>query len=137
MLVPGGRLIFTVPHAGWFAWLDSNNVRFRFPAVYRRLLGRGHRDASYDVLTRQVEWHHHFTEEELRSLLGDGWRCEVVRRAGLFLYPLMDWACWPFYRWGGSTHPVRRFFERVAGWDYRLDFGRASYGILMVLERRE
>jgi hypothetical protein len=34
-----------------------------------------------------------------------------------------------------SSHPIRRLFERVAGWDYRMNYGAASYGVLIVLER--
>ena len=47
----------------------------------------------------------------------------------------MDWLSWPFYRLGLSGHPVRRLFERLAGCDYRIDFGSASYGVLIALER--
>jgi SAM-dependent methyltransferase len=135
VLEPGGRLIMTVPHAGWFAWLDSNNVRLRFPALYRRIVGQGKRDANYDAIGRHVEWHYHFTLKELDQLAGAGWKRTVVRRGGLFVYPIMDWLSWPFYRLGKANHPIRRFFQRVAGWDYRIDFGRASYGILVVWER--
>jgi SAM-dependent methyltransferase len=137
VLRPGGRLVLTVPHAGWFAWLDSNNVRHRVPQPYRRLLGRGKRDAGYDALAREVEWHHHFTLGELEALAGSGWRIAAVRRGGLVLFPLVDWLSWPFYRLGLSQNPIRRFLERVAGWDNSFDYGRASYGILVVFERVE
>ncbi len=135
VLTPGGRLVLTVPHAGWFAWLDSNNVRFRLPGLYRAIVGDGRRDSNYKSAGRQVEWHYHFTVAELEQLAGAGWRQVAVQRGGLFVYPLMDWLCWPFYRMQIPNHPVRRFFQRVAGWDYRVDFGRASYGVLIVLER--
>lgn len=135
VLRPGGRLVMTVPHDGWFAWLDSNNVRFRLPGLYRAVVGRGRRDANYDAKGRTVEWHHHFTLAELHSLLGPGWRWVSVQHGGLFLYPLMDWLSWPFYRTNRVEHPVRKFFERVGGWDYAVDFGSASYGILIALER--
>jgi len=135
VLRPGGRLLLSVPHAGWFAWLDSNNMRHRLPAVYRSVVSRGGRDANYAALGRIVEWHHHFTVRELDGLAGCGWRTVAVRRGGLFVQPLMDLLSWPFYRLGKSDHPVRRAFERLSGWDGRLNFGRASYGVLIVLER--
>lgn len=137
VLQPGGRFILTVPHAGWFAWLDSNNMRHRLPGLYRWTVGRGMRDANYDAKGREVEWHHHFTLPELMELAGDGWRQVTVQHGGLFIYPLMDWLSWPFYRRGIPDHPLRRLLERVGGWDYSLDFGRASYGVLLVLERVE
>ena len=40
----GRRLIVSTPHDGWFAWLDANNVRFRFPFLYRTLIGSGVKD---------------------------------------------------------------------------------------------
>ena len=54
---------------------------------------------------------------------------------GLFLYPLANWASWPFYRLGIPNHSIRRLLERVAGLDYAISYGRASYGVMMVLER--
>ncbi len=135
VLQPGGRLILTVPHAGWFAWMDSNNMRLRLPGVYRRVVGRGQRDASYAAAGRSVEWHHHFTLDELGALAGDGWNWGAVEWGGLALFPLMDWLCWPFYRRGMADHPVRRAFERIAEWDYARSYGRASYGVMLVLER--
>jgi SAM-dependent methyltransferase len=137
VLKPGGRLVMTVPHAGWFAWLDSNNLRLRLPKLYRTVIGRGKRDAGYDELARKVEWHHHFTRGELLGLAGSGWTTVAVEYGGLFVYPLMDLFSWPFYRLGRDQHPIRKAFERLGGWDYRLSFGRASYGILIVLEHAE
>jgi SAM-dependent methyltransferase len=137
VLQPGGRLIMTVPHRGWFDWLDSNNVRYRLPGLYRFFLRGGGRDASYAKMGRQVEWHQHFTQDELLKLAGAGWKLIAVRHGGLFIYPVMDWLSWPFYRLGRPHNPLRQLFERIAGWDYSLDFGRASYGILIVLERSE
>src|SRR5207244_11597277 len=87
VLRPGGKLILTVPHAGWFAWLDSNNVRFRLPALYQRVIGGGRRDRSYSAMSREVEWHHHFTVPELVDLAGPGWQIAAVRHGGLLAYP--------------------------------------------------
>ena len=135
VLKPGGRLILTVPHAGWLEWLDSNNVRHRLPRLYRWIVGRGMRDANYESAGLPVEWHHHFTLAEVERLAGEGWRRVAVRRGGLFIYPLMDWLSWPFYRLRIPHNRVRRFFERIASWDYQIDYGTASYGILIAWER--
>ena len=135
VLKPGGRLILTVPHAGWFAWFDSNNVRYRLPVVYRLFLGSGRRDANYAAKGRSVEWHYHFTVKELEMLTSNAWKRIALRRGGLFLYPLMDWLCWPFYRLGLVNNPIRLFFQWIAGLDYRIDFGPASYGVLLALEK--
>src|SRR3989442_11799330 len=72
----GGRLVLRVPHAGIFAFLDSNNFRFRIPRLYRALLKQGRRDEGYLRGSEDVVWHHHFTMEEVQTLLGDGWKLE-------------------------------------------------------------
>jgi ubiquinone/menaquinone biosynthesis C-methylase UbiE len=82
VLRPSGRLILTVPHAGWFAWLDSNNTRLRLPRLYRRVIGRGMRDATYDEIRRPVTWHYHFTVTELMELAGEGWPTIGLERGG-------------------------------------------------------
>jgi SAM-dependent methyltransferase len=137
VLKPGGRLILTVPHAGWFAWLDSNNVRFRLPRLYRWVIGRGLRDGVYDAVSRDVEWHHHFNISELLALAGDGWETVAVRYGGLVVYPLMDWISWPFYKLRAHDHRLRQLFERFGACDYDINYGRASYGVLLALERRD
>jgi SAM-dependent methyltransferase len=126
-----GRLIMTVPHAGWFAFLDSNNVRFRLPALYGKIVRRGLRDPYY----REVEWHHHFTVPELAELAGTGFRMTKVQYGGLFVTPLMDWVAWPFYRLGKHDHWLRRASERAAEWDSRHAYGPASYRVLVVMDR--
>ena len=128
---PRGRLVMTVPHAGWFAFLDSNNVRFFLPKLYGAIAGRGLRDAH----AREVEWHHHFTVEELLQLAGEHFKLIDIRYGSLFIAPLMDWFSWPFYRAGRSDHPLRRACERAAIWDTARDYGRASSRVLLVLER--
>ena len=136
VLRPGGRLMLTVPHSGWFGWIDSNNVRLRLPRIYRWVLGTGNRDISYAAAGRSVEWHQHFTASDLMQLAGEGWEVFAVRRGGLLLFPLVDWLRWPFYRLGvSSNNPIHRVLERVAAWDNGIDYGRASYDILIVLTR--
>ncbi len=135
VLKPDGRLILRTPHAGLFAWLDSNNMRFRFPRIYRKMIGQGQRDSGYADGSDGVVWHYHFTREELLSLAGDGWRLETVRYGGFFVFPVTDWLSWPFYRAGWLENPVLRLLNRLADLDYRFSFGTWSYGILMTLRR--
>ena len=136
VLRPGGRLILRVPHAGVFAWLDSNNVRFRFPRLYSLLVRRGRRDDGYVEGSDGVVWHHHFTSDELLLLLGHGWELEAQRRGALFLFPLVDFACWPFYRSGRIRNPVFRALQQAARWDVSIDYGAASYDMMMILRRQ-
>ncbi len=137
VLKPGGGLVLRTPHAGLFAWLDSNNVRFRTPGLYRRLLGRGRRDGGYPDGTAGIHWHHHFTRRELLALAGPKWTVEATRYGGCFLLPLGDFLLWPFYRTGRSGGALRRMLEWMQRFDYAIDYGDASYGILLALKKPE
>lgn len=137
VLIPGGRLILRTPHAGLFAWLDTNNLRHRLPSLYRLILGRGRREDGFGGNSDAVEWHYHFSKEELLELLGDGWQMEAIRYGGLLVFPLGDYLRWPFYRLRCSDHTIVRFVTRVMGFDYGIDYGPVSYGILLVLKKKE
>jgi hypothetical protein len=134
VLIPGGRLVLRTPHAGLFAWLDSNNLRFRFPGLYRRALGKGMRDAGYPDGTAGVHWHHHFTRAELLRVVGRGWEVEATWYGGLVLFPAADFLLWPFYRFGWNGW-LRRGLARLQAIDYEINYGCASYGILLALRK--
>jgi SAM-dependent methyltransferase len=131
----GGRFVLRVPHAGVFAFLDSNNFRFRMPRLYKALLKQGCRDAGYSGGSTDVVWHHHFSREELEELLGDGWQIEAARTGGLLLMPLSDFALWPFYRLQRTNNALYRALHRMCDFDIGCDYGKASFDILMVLRR--
>lgn len=135
VLSPGGRLLLRTPHAGLFAWLDTNNLRYRLPGLYRVLLGHGRRDEGFGGNSEAVEWHYHFSKKELLALLGEGWSLEATRYGGLIVFPLGDYLRWPFYRCRRAGHPIERFVTRAMSIDYGIDYGSASYGILMILRK--
>lgn len=136
VLVPGGRLVLRTPHAGLFGWVDSNNVRFRLPGLYRSLIGRGRRDAGYPNGSAGITWHHHFTRAELLDLAGPGWEPEATWYGGLILFPVADYLLWPFYRSGWHGGLLRKGLAWIATADYAVNYGRASYGILLALRKR-
>jgi ubiquinone/menaquinone biosynthesis C-methylase UbiE len=136
VLRPGGRFVLRVPHAGMFTWMDAANFRFRLPKLYGKMVGEGRRDAGYAERSKDIVWHHHFTEEEMMALAGEGWEIEARRTGGLFLFPLMDIACWPFYRARRIDNAVFRALQRVMNFDLGCDYGAASYDILLVLRRQ-
>jgi SAM-dependent methyltransferase len=135
VLRPGGRLVLRVPHDGTFSWLDANNLRFRFPRLYRTLLGRGRRDNGYEGCSHGVVWHHHFTREELLTIAGDGWEEEACRYGAFLLFPMVGLASWPFYHSGRTAGPVFRALQRLANYDIGRSYGERSYDILLVLRR--
>lgn len=135
VLRPGGRLVLRTPHAGAFAFLDPHNLRFRFPTLYARVVGRGARDSRYEQAGHEIVWHHHFTCRELLDVAGPGWEVESVRRGGLLLAPLSEIARWPFYRKGKGDHPICRAFEAIFSADLAVVAGPAAYDVLLVLKK--
>ena len=136
VLTPGGLLLLRCPHAGMFDWLDAQNFRFRFPGLYRTLVGRGNRDQHYEEAKEELIWHHHFTREELRGIAGDGWHEETCQYGGLLLFPISDILRWPFYRMRRNDNWFVRAMERMSSAELAVGFGKSSYGILLVLRKR-
>jgi len=135
VLVPGGLLVLQTPHAGTFQWLDPQNLRHRFPRLYRRVVRSGVRDAAYDG--QEVVWHEHFTRAVIERLLGPGWSVESVAHPGRILLPLADLASWPFHRAGRTDARPARALRALAGWDARRDGGpRHGYEIRVLARAR-
>ena len=62
---------------------------------------------------------------------------EHVRHGGMLVFPLTDYLRWPFYRAQRHEHPVARALARLAEWDYGINYGSWSYGILIVAENNK
>lgn len=135
VLKPDGCLILQVPHAGAFEWLDPNNLRYRFPRLYAKLIRSGGRDRDLAESAEGVVWHHHFSIDEIQRLTAGAFRMERVHRGGLFLLPLADIACWPFYRLRKYDGAVFRFIQGTAHWDLNRDYGALSYDVRCLLRR--
>ena len=103
VLKPGGRFVLQTPHAGTFQALDAQNLRRRFPALYRRLVRNGVRDRAY-AGRQDVVWHRHFTRDGLLRLAGPHWRVDRARYPGLLVWPLADLLMWPFHRVRKTDH---------------------------------
>jgi SAM-dependent methyltransferase len=135
VLKPDGKFILRCPHAGTFQGLDPNNFRFRFPRLHRTIIRRGLRDDGYREDSAGVVWHHHFSHDELLDLAGPGFELEALRYGGLLLMPLGDVMRWPLYRLKLYRNPVLRLIDRMIAWDLGIDYGRASFTILLVLRK--
>jgi SAM-dependent methyltransferase len=135
VLKPGGKFILRVPHAGTFQGLDPSNLRFRFPRLHRAIIRRGLRDDGYRDNSDGVVWHHHFNRDGLLDLAGPGFILEAERYGGLLLMPLGDMIRWPFYRLRLYRNPILRLIDRTIMWDLGIDYGRASFTILLVLRK--
>ncbi len=136
VLSPGGRLILRCPHAGIFSFLDAQNFRFRLPALYKTVVGRGNRDVNYEQAQEELIWHHHFTEQELIGVAGEGWDVEACHYGAFLLFPITDILRWPFYRMKRNNNWIVRALERIATAELAMSFGKSSYDILLVLRKR-
>lgn len=137
VLKPNGSLLLQVPHAGTFDWLDPGNVRFRFPNLYSRLVGRGQREDGMRERAEGVQWHHHFSLAELEDLVRGLFTVTRVHHGGLLLMPLTDIARWPFYRRRIYSGRLFDFLMKASGWDLSRDYGRRSYDIRLLLRKMD
>jgi SAM-dependent methyltransferase len=119
---PGSRLILSTPHDGALPWLDAQNMRYRFPQLYRLVASGSKRDREY-AGQQEVVWHHHFTKGELEGLLRDRWQLLEVSYPSLVLAPLADLLSFPFHRTGRTDNAVFRGLAAVAAWEASWDFG--------------
>lgn len=124
VLRPGGTLILSTPHRGLFGFLDPANQKYRF---------RAH-DAGF---------HRHYSVAQLEGFLkksqwGSAYRIIRTRYAGLFFGPFMG-----IVRGGLKRIVGERLARRVvvplaslAQWDGTISFGRLSYQVALLIEKR-
>jgi len=134
----GGTLYLSVPHKGWFAFLDADNVRrwliLGFPGFYRWLYRTltGKNLAKIDA----SPLHRHYSVREIKGFLGEDFNLEDVYLRGCLLYPLGLLAD-PFVkRMPLVGAGVQRILEWLLDLDFRIGFGPASYNLLVVARKR-
>lgn len=136
--VPGGHLIVQVPYAGTFAAVDPQNLRHRFPRLYRLVGGIGNRDRAYADGEQAVVWHEHFSLEDLLTYFRSDWDVHETHYLGCLALPLADLACVPFHRTGRLASPLAKPLLALARWDASRDYGpRHGYEVQLVLRRRD
>lgn len=97
ILKPGGKLYLASPYAGVFEWADTANLRYRFPKVHKWFIELIHNEEEYERRFISKEniglygdcsanrnWHHHYTEEEIKKLLSNKFRIESFYKFSVF-----------------------------------------------------
>ena len=107
VIKPDGTLLFTVPHHGWFDWLD--------PMDLKRRLG-----------IRPGKGHKHYSLGEIEALFADRFEIVELHRCSAVLYPLSTWLG------AGNQNRWLPLRTAISDWDYRRDFGRASFNMALV-----
>ena len=98
LLKPGGRLLVTTPHRGWFTFIDPGNFKFLFPRLhrfihlyvrpneqyYRERFERGAtKGLAGDIsVGHRRPWHRHYRPEQIVSFCAP--ELELVRAAAYF-----------------------------------------------------
>lgn len=140
VLRPGAPLVLTTPAAGMFQGLDPANLRLRLPGLFRganALVGGVGRERGYEGQKHGIVWHHHFTLDELRSLLSERFHIRVVRYRACLVAPIVQALQWPWYRSGRADHPIRRMLHRLEHWDYSIRYPTfLGFNMLIVAEKR-
>ncbi len=135
---PGGVLLLSTPHRGLFAGLDPDNALNLFFAAISRLKipkpggGRFYQNFRFD-------WHRHYSEAELRALLGEDWEIEAVAFGGFLLYPLLYGVENLLDAFGKERSYWKDFraLRTLRGLDFDLSVGKWSYNIALRARRVE
>ena len=134
-----GHFILTVPHKGFFHFLDPSNFRFFFPKIYSfvsRLLGGRDRDQGFEGQKHGVVYHYHFSMPELRELLGPEFSLETVRFRGCVLAPIVEWLAFPLYRLNLTSSLLFRCLKGIQKLEYRINLGELlGYNVLIVAKK--
>jgi ubiquinone/menaquinone biosynthesis C-methylase UbiE len=133
----GGTLILSTPHRGLFTGLDPDNVTNRAFDTVRKLKipkpggGRFYEKFSYNV-------HRHYTEGQLRSLLGSGWEIEQKYFGGLLAYPVLYGVenLIDAFSSSRSYWNDYKLLRTLRAWDFGLPFGKLSYNIALKCRKK-
>lgn len=133
---PGGTLLLSTPHRGLFAGLDPDNVlNSFFSGVSRMRIPKPGGGRFYEGF--RFDWHRHYSEKELRGLLGSNWEVEQVYLGGLLAYPVLY----------GVENLIDAFSKKRSYWqdykairtlraiDFGVPYGRMSYNIALRCKR--
>lgn len=130
VIKPGGILIFTVPHKGFFEFLDVSNFCYNFPSIYKFVYFiikkefPKQRDASLK--------HRHYSLNEIENLFKGKFIINKVHRSGLFIYPSF-WLLSNIINYFIPNCIFSRFLIKnchmMMNIDYSISFGAFSYNM--------
>jgi SAM-dependent methyltransferase len=123
VLLPGGKLIISVPHKGRFGFLDAQNSHVF--AAGRKLMGR----------KGEAQFHRHYTLGELQDFLGPSYELVRVRYSGYLLFPL----CGYVLMLTDPMHLVKLSgsIRRIEQVDFDKDHGTKSWHLMAEFRKVE
>ncbi|HXK35764.1 MAG TPA: methyltransferase domain-containing protein [Candidatus Paceibacterota bacterium] len=147
ILKPGGICVITVPHKGWFAFLDPANYKFylmkRFPALFSKIYDYVIKN-NPDFKNKVAEgFHRHYSLAGLRKLLNSSnfnghFKVERVFKSGLVLGVLNNNLRASLRRVVGVRAARALLFPLawLAGVEYWIPFGPLSYNIAVAIRKQ-
>ena len=136
VLRKGGTLVISVPHKGLFRMLDSFNMKFYFPTLYRWFKGKAYNPDIYTI----APWHRHYSREDIATLTDGKFTIGKVFRGGLLVYPvatiLRDSVLWKMHRMKLPVKTLRAVNNQLSHWDYMINYGRIGWHIVLTLKKR-
>ena len=132
VLRTGGTLVISVPHKGALAWLDSLNL-------WDFYCGGGSHPID-EVIPGGYSYHRHYSEADLRAMLGSRFEVRAVERTGLGVVESLNLAIlflckgllrsqWLYDRLAFLYYGAYILEDQVRG-------GRASYHLMLQAVRR-
>ena len=128
VLKPGGTLVLSVPHKGLFGFIDSFNMKFHFPHIYKLWKGKNYNPNVYKI----QPWHRHYSLRDLKKLFGNRFTVIRTHRGGLIAYPLV-WVWEDMFP--GQPRSLRKFLNIIRHAEYQINFLKLGYGIVVIAKR--
>ncbi len=82
VLKKGGILVISTPHKGILDWMDSFNLKYRFPRLYRLWKGK---EKAEEIL-KQDSWHRHYSLQDYEHFFKNKFSIQKVHRGGFFIW---------------------------------------------------
>jgi ubiquinone/menaquinone biosynthesis C-methylase UbiE len=129
VLVPGGMLLLTVPHAGPLSFLDIDNLLYFFPGAHRYLYRlRWGNCAGFIPKNRE---HRHYSVAKIKELLGGQFVLEETFLSGFVALALAT-----LFR-NFTRGRVKFFLHSIMDWDYRRKYGALATNLAMRIRKAE
>lgn len=125
VLKPGGTLVLSVPHKGLFGFIDSFNMKFYFPRLYKWWKGKNYNQKVYEI----QPWHRHYSLAGLKKLFGSRFTVTRVHRGGLIAYPLV-WLWEDLFP--NQPQLLRKPLNLLRHAEYQVNFWKLGYGIVVL-----